>query len=171
MKVPSPAGKLNQPLHKFCLQRKAPSAVKCASRWLLNSTRWHGTQIITGCGNFTQDFKQCEFCASSLIDFPIKCKLYFQRTLDHWATGQFSFSSSQIRSFWLQDCSSSCTDSGLSPLFTKEWTETLNWFCWTILSRLQFSLCWCGIANQTFSFHSTSFKYSRIQHSVNNQSL
>ncbi len=51
--VPSPAGKLNQHLHKACQQKEAWSALKFPGRWLrwlwtqktqwTNTSRWHGT--------------------------------------------------------------------------------------------------------------------------------
>ncbi len=75
--VPSPAGKWNQHLHKACQQKEAWSALKspvdgcidCGlqkTQWT-NTSRWHCTQIITDCGNFTLDFKQHGFCVSPLF--------------------------------------------------------------------------------------------------------
>ncbi len=66
-------------------------------------------QIITDCGNFTLDFKQHGFCASSLFLqtlgpwFPNEMQHLLsseKRTLDHWATVQFFFSLAQVRCFW-----------------------------------------------------------------------
>ncbi len=64
-------------------------------------------QIITDCGNFTLDFKQHGFCASPLFLqtlgpwFPNEMQNLLsseKRTLDHWATVQFFFSTAQVRS-------------------------------------------------------------------------
>ncbi len=86
--VPSPAGKLNQHLHKACQQKEAWSALKFSGRWMTVDFRKHSgptpaddmaAQIITDCGNFTLDFKQHGFCASPLFlqtldpDLQIKC--------------------------------------------------------------------------------------------------
>ncbi len=66
-------------------------------------------QIITDCGNFTLDFKQHGFCASPLFLqtlgpwFPNEMQNLLsseKRTLDHWATVQFFFSTAQLRRFW-----------------------------------------------------------------------
>ncbi len=66
-------------------------------------------QIITYCGNFTLDFKQHGFCASPLFLqtlgpwFPNEMQNLLsseKRTLDHWATVQFFFSTAQVRGFW-----------------------------------------------------------------------
>ncbi len=66
-------------------------------------------QIITDCGNFTLDFKQHGFCASPLFLqtlgpwFPNEMQNLLsseKRTLDHWATVQFFFSTAQVRCFW-----------------------------------------------------------------------
>ncbi len=63
-------------------------------------------QIITDCGNFTLDFKQHGFCASPLFLqilgpwFPNKMQNLLsseKRTLDHWATVQFFFSTAQVK--------------------------------------------------------------------------
>ncbi len=60
-----------------------------------NTSRWHGTQNITDCGNLTLDFKQHGFCASPLFLqtlgpwFPNEMQNWLsfeKRTLDHWAT-------------------------------------------------------------------------------------
>ncbi len=75
--VPSPAGKVNQHLHKACQQKKAWSAPKSPDRWLHwlwtseNTVDQHQQtslhpQIITDCGNFTLDFNQHGFCLSTL---------------------------------------------------------------------------------------------------------
>ncbi len=66
-------------------------------------------QIITDCGHFTLDFKQHGFCASPLFLqtlgpwFPNEMQNLLsseKRTLDHWATVQFFFSTAQVRCFW-----------------------------------------------------------------------
>ncbi len=77
--VQSPAGKLNQHLHKACQQKEA--WIKCSkiSWWMAALTvdfRKHSgptpandmaAQIITDCENFTLDFKQHGFCTSPLF--------------------------------------------------------------------------------------------------------
>ncbi len=101
-------------------------------------------QIITDCGNFTLDFKQLGFCASPLFLqtmgpwFPNEMQNLLsseKRTLDHWATVQFFFSTAQVRCFWRciwfrsglvalflktsERGDSWCTDSSFSPLLVK----------------------------------------------------
>ncbi len=101
-------------------------------------------QIITNCGNFTLDFKQHGFCASPLFLqtlgpwFPNEMQNLLsseKRTLDHWATVQFFFSTAQVRRFWRclwfrsglvalflktsERGDSWCTDSSFSPLLVK----------------------------------------------------
>ncbi len=101
-------------------------------------------QIITDCGNFTLDFKQHGFCASPLFLqtlgpwFPNEIQNLLsseKRTLDHWATVQFFFSTAQVRRFWRclwfrsglvalflkmsERGDSWCTDSSFSPLLVK----------------------------------------------------
>ncbi len=152
--VPSPAGKWNQHLHKACQQKEAWSALKFPGRWLcwLDSRKHSGptpaddmaAQIITDCGNFTLDFKQHGFCASPLFLqtlgpwFPNEMQNLLsseKRTLDHWATVQFFFSTAQVRCLWhclwfrsglvalflktSERGDSWCTDSSFSPLLVK----------------------------------------------------
>ncbi len=101
-------------------------------------------QIITDCGNFTLDFKQHGFCASPRFLqtlgpwFPNEMQNLLsseKRTLDHWATVQFFFSTAQVRCFWRclwfrsglvalflktsERGDSWCTDSSFSPLLVK----------------------------------------------------
>ncbi len=101
-------------------------------------------QIITDCGNFTLDFKQHGFCASPLFLqtlgpwFPNEMQILLsseKRTLDHWATVQFFFSTAQVRCFWRclwfrsglvvlflktsERGDSWCTDYSFSPLLVK----------------------------------------------------
>ncbi len=101
-------------------------------------------QIITDCGNFTLDFKQHVFCASPLFLqtlgpwFPNEMQNLLsseKRTLDHWATVQFFFSTAQVRCFWCclwfrsglvalflktsERGDSWCTDSSFSPCLVK----------------------------------------------------
>ncbi len=101
-------------------------------------------QIITYCGNFTLDFKQHGFCAAPLFLqtlgpwFPNEMQNLLsseKRTLDHWATVQFFFSTAQVRCFrrclWFRSGlvalflktsergDSWCTDSSFSPLLVK----------------------------------------------------
>ncbi len=111
-------------------------------------------QIITDCGNFTLDFKQHGFCASPLFLqtlgpwFPNEMQNLLsseKRTLDHWATVQFFFSTAQVRCFWR------CLwfRSGLVALFLKTpasvhslWSspKCLNQLCLTVFSSLRSSL-------------------------------
>ncbi len=119
-------------------------------------------QIITDCGNFTLDFKQHGFCASPLFLqtlgpwFPNEMQNLLsseKRSLDHWATVQFCFSTAQVRRFWC------CLwfRSGLVALFLKTsergdyltpasvhslWSshKCLNQLCLTVFSSLQSSL-------------------------------
>ncbi len=102
----------------------------------LQKTQWTNT--------FTLDFKQHGFCASPLFLqtlgpwFPNEMQnlLSFEkRTLDHWATVQFFFSTAQVRCFWCclwfrsglvalflktsERGDSWCTDSSFSPLPVK----------------------------------------------------
>ncbi len=101
-------------------------------------------QIITDCGNFTLDFKQHGFYASPLFLqtlgawFPNEMQNLLsseKRTLDHWATVQFFFSTAQVRCVWRclwfrsglvalflktsERGDSWCTDSSFSPLLVK----------------------------------------------------
>ncbi len=101
-------------------------------------------QIITDCGNLTLDFKQHGFCAYPLFLqtlgpwFPNEMQNLLsseKRTLDHWATVQFFFSTAQVRCFWRclwfrsglvalflktsERGDSWCTDSSFSPLLVK----------------------------------------------------
>ncbi len=117
--VPSPAGKLNQHLHKACQQKEAWSALKSPGRWWLTvNFRKHSgptpaddmaAQTITDCGNFTLDFKQHGFCFSPLFlqtlgpwfTNEIQHLLSSEkRTLVHWATVQLFSSLAQVRCFW-----------------------------------------------------------------------
>ncbi len=121
-------------------------------------------QIITDCGNFTLDFKQCGFCASPLFLqplgpwFPNKMQNLLsseKRTLVHWATVQFFFSTAQVRCFWhclwfrsgLVALSwrrlSVVTLDALTPAsFHSLWSshKCLNQLCLTVLSSLRSSL-------------------------------
>lgn len=78
----------NQLLREACQQKEALGALRFPGRWLcwLWTFRKHSrptpagdmaVQIITDCGNFTLDFKQCEFCASPLSP----------QTVEPWFTG------------------------------------------------------------------------------------
>ncbi len=92
----------------------------------------------------TLDFKQHGFCASPLFLqtlgpwFPNEMQNLLsseKRTLDHWATVQFFFSTAQVRCFWCclwfrsglvalflktsERGDSWCTDSSFSPLLVK----------------------------------------------------
>ncbi len=121
-------------------------------------------QIITDCGNFTLDFKQHGFCASPLFLqtlgpwFPNEMQNLLsseKRTLDHWATVQFFFSTAQVRCFWRclwfrsglvalflktsERGDSWCTDSSFSPLLEKL-SQCLNQLCLTVFSSLRSSL-------------------------------
>ncbi len=146
--------KMNQHLHKACQQKEAWSALKFPGRWLrwLDFRKHSGptpaddmaAQIITDCGNFTLDFKQHGFCSSPLFLqtlgpwFPNEMQNVLsseKRTLDHWATVQFFFSTAQVRCFWRclwfrsglvslflktsERGDSWCTDSSFSPLLVK----------------------------------------------------
>ncbi len=94
-------------------------------------------QIITDCGNFTLDFKQHGFCASPLFLqtlgpwFPNEIQNLLsseKRTLDHWATVQFFFSTAQVRCFWR------CLwfRSGLVALYPED-----VWAWWLLMHWLQ----------------------------------
>ncbi len=121
-------------------------------------------QIITDCGNFTLDFKQHGFCASPLFLqtlgpwFPNEMQNLLsseKRTLDHWATVQFFFSTAQVRCFWRclwfrsglvalflktsEHGDSWCTDSSFSPLLVSS-PKCLNQLCLTVFSSLRSSL-------------------------------
>ncbi len=101
-------------------------------------------QIITDCGNFTLDFKQHGFCASTLFLqtlgpwYPNEMQNWLsseKRTLDHCATVQLFFSLAQVRCFWRcfgfrsglvalflkmsERGDSWCTDSSFSSLLVK----------------------------------------------------
>ncbi len=137
-------------------------------------------QIITDCGNFTLDFKQHGFCASSLFLqtlgswFPNEMQNWLsseKRTLDHWATVQFFFSLAQVRRFWW--CF--CFRSGLVALFLKISERGDSWCTDSSFSSLLvklsqvfesvFSTCCCfwliiqimySPANRVFSFSKCS---------------
>ncbi len=121
-------------------------------------------QIITDCGNFTLDFKQHGFCASPLFLqtlgpwFPNEMQNLLsseKRTLDHWATVQFFFSTAQVRCFWcglwfrsglvalflkmFERGDSWCTDSSFSPLLVKL-SQVFDWALLTVFSSLRSSL-------------------------------
>ncbi len=99
-------------------------------------------QIITDCGNFTMDFKQHGFCASPLFLqtlgpwFPNEMQNLLsseKRTLDHWATVQFFFSTAQLRCFWRW----LWFRSGLVALFLNVWA----WWLLMHWLQLQFTPC------------------------------
>ncbi len=135
-------------------------------------------QIITDCGNFTLDFKQHGFCASPLFLqtlgpwFPNEMQNLLsseKRTLDHWATVQFFFSTAQVRCFWRclwfrsglvalflktsERGDSWCTDSSFSPLLVKlsQMFESALLDCILKLAVIPVALC-------TFSYPNSSFQ-------------
>ncbi len=144
--------KWNQHLHKACQQKEAWSAlnflvdgcVDCGlqkTQWT-NTSRWHGSPNHHWLWKL--DFKQHGFCASPLFLqtlgpwFPNEMQNLLsseKRTLDHWATVQFFFSTAQVRCFWRclwfrsglvalflktsEHGDSWCTDSSFSPLLVK----------------------------------------------------
>ncbi len=100
-------------------------------------------QIITDCGNFTLDFKATWIlCFSTLLQtlwpwFPNEMQNLLsseKRTLDHWATVQFFFSTAQVRRFWR------CLwfRSGLVALFLK--TSERGWLLMNWLTASVHSL-------------------------------
>ncbi|XP_058604079.1 uncharacterized protein LOC131522542 [Onychostoma macrolepis] len=105
---------------KVLLEKEISISIKLVSRWKhkvlqnllvdgcidlgLDKTQWtntsrrHGTQIISDFRNFTLDFKQLGFCASPVflqtpdLDFQMKCKIYFYLKSGLWTTEQQSSS-------------------------------------------------------------------------------
>ncbi len=142
-------------------------------------------QIITDCGNFTLDFKQHGFCASPLFLqtlgpwFPNEMQNLLsseKRTLDHWATVQFFFSTAQVRCFWL------CLwfRSGLVALFLKtsehgdsfdSWWAVWISFAWQYSQACGHPCCLCAFSYPNSSFQSTLHLYALIQHSVNSHTF
>ncbi len=137
-------------------------------------------QIITDCGNFTLDFKQHGFCASPLFLqtlgpwFPNEMQNLLsseKRTLDHWATVQFFFSTAQVRCFWRclwfrsglvalflktsERGDSWCTDSSFSPLLVK--LSQVFWisFAWLYSQACGHPCCLCTFSYPNSSFQST----------------
>ncbi len=136
-------------------------------------------QIITDCGNFTLDFKQHGFCASPLFLktlepwFPNEMQNLLsseKRTLDHWATVQFFFSTAQVRCFWR------CLwfRSGLIALFLKTSEHGDSWctdqlqstpcealpsvwisFAWLYSQACGHPCCLCSFSYPNSSFQST----------------
>ncbi len=134
-------------------------------------------QIITDCGNFTLDFKQHGFCASPLFLqtlgpwFPNEMQNLLsseKRTLDHWATVQFFFSTAQVRCFWR------CLwfRSGLVALFLKTSERGDSWlqlqstpcealpsvwisFAWQYSQACGHPCCLCTFSYPNSSFQST----------------
>ncbi len=103
--VPSPAGKLNQHLHKACQQKEAWSALKFPGwlRWLWTSENtvdqhqqmtWQLKSSLTvETSHWTSSNMDSVPLHSSSrlwdLDFQMKCRIYFnltKRTLDHWAS-------------------------------------------------------------------------------------
>ncbi len=110
-----------------------------------NTSRWHGSPNHHWLWKLhTLDFKQHGFCASPLFLqtlepwFPNEMQNLLsseKRTLDHWATVQFFFSTAQVRCFWRclwfrsglvalflktsERGDSWCTDSSFSPILVK----------------------------------------------------
>ncbi len=135
-------------------------------------------QIITDCGNFTLDFKQHGFCASPLLLqtlgpwFPNEMQnlLSTKRTLDHWATVQFFFSSAQVRCFWRclwfrsglvalflktsERGDSWCTDSSFSPLLVKL-SQVFESAYLAVFSSLRSSMLLVHLFLPKFFFQST----------------
>ncbi len=133
-------------------------------------------QIITGCGNFTLDFKQHEFCASPLFLqtlgswFPNEMQNLLsseKRTLDYWATVQIFFSTAQVRRFWR------CLwfRSGLVFLFLKKsehgdswWLQLQSTPCealpsiWISFAWLYSQACGHPCCLCTFSYPNSSFQ-------------
>ncbi len=134
-------------------------------------------QIITDCGNFTLDFKQHGFCASPLFLqtlgpwFPNEMQNVLsseKRTLDHWATVQFFFSTAQVRCFWR------CLwfRRGLVALFLKTSERGDSWlqlqstpcealpivwisFAWLYSQACSHPCCLCTFSYPNSSFQST----------------
>ncbi len=117
--VPSPAGKWNQHLHKACQQKEAWSALKFPGRWLrwlwtqktqwTNTSRWHGSPNHHWLWKLHSGLQATWImCLSTLPPdsgtlFPNEMQNLLsseKRTLDHWATVQFFFSTAQVRCFW-----------------------------------------------------------------------
>ncbi len=138
-------------------------------------------QIITDCGNFTLDFKQHGICASPLFLqtlgpwFPNEMQNLLsseKRTLDHWATVQFFFSTAQVRCFWRclwfrsglvslflktsERGDSWCTDSSFSPLLVKL-SQVFVWisFAWLYSQACGHPCCLCTFSYPNSSFQST----------------
>ncbi len=117
-------------------------------------------QIITDCGNFTQDFRRHGFCASPLFIqtlgpwFSNEMQNVLsseKRTLDHWATVQFFFSLPQERCFWR--CF--CFRSGLVALFLKTSEQGDSWCTDSSFSSLLVKLS--QMFSPTFSYPISSF--------------
>ncbi len=111
--------KWNQHLHKACQQKDAWSALKFPGRWL----RWLWTQKtvdqhqqMTWQPKSSLTVETSHWTSSNMDSVPLhsppdsgtliskwKCKNLLsseKRTLDHWATVQFFFSTAQVRCFW-----------------------------------------------------------------------
>ncbi len=149
-----PAGKWNQHLHKACQQKEAWSALQFPGRWLrwlwtqktqwTNTSRWHGSPNHHWLWKLHTALQATWIlCLSTLPPdsgtlFPNEMQNLLsseKRTLDHWTTVQFFFSTAQVRRFWRclwfrsglvalflktsERGDSWCTDSSFSPLLVK----------------------------------------------------
>ncbi len=107
--VPSPAGKLNQHLHKACQQKEAWSALKFPGRWLrwlwtsenavdqhMQMTWQPKSSLTVETSHWTSSNKDSVPLHSSSrlwdLDFQMKCKIYFHLKRGLWTTEQQSSS-------------------------------------------------------------------------------
>ncbi len=94
-----------------------------------------------------------------------------KRTLDHWATVQFFFSTAQVRCFWRclwfrsglvalflkmsERGDSWCTDSSFSPLLVKLLPSVWISFAWQYSQACSHPCCLCTFSYPNSSFQST----------------
>ncbi len=143
-------------------------------------------------GNFTLDFKQHGFCVSPLFLqtlgpwFPNEMQNILsseKKTLDHWATVQFFFSSAQVRCFWQCFCfrrglvalflkmskrgDSWCTDSSFSSLLVKLSQVFELALLDSILKLAVIPVACAHFSTQFLPSSQLCIWYALIQHSLN----
>ncbi len=110
-----------------------------------------------------------------------------KRTLDHWATVQFFFSTAQVRHFWRCFCFRSglvalflktsergdswCTDSSFSPLLVKLSQVFESALLDSILKLAVIPVACAPFPTQILSSSQLCIQYALIQHSVNSHTF
>ncbi len=168
-------------------------------RWLwtqktqwTNTSRWHGSPIITDCGNFTLDFKQHGFCASPLFLqtlgpwFPNEMQNLLsseKRTLDHCVLFLHSPGKTLLMLSLIQKW--------LGSPFPEDvwaWWLLMHWlqlqstpcealtsvwisFAWQYSQACSHPCCLCTFPTQILPSSQLCIQYALIQHSVNSHTF